>query len=350
MVYRQKEGHAFKVRVSNKARTRSAVLTTGCKSQEEADKVAAFYQRCRDRKEWALIDSMLNKVTPLTEAYEADQNGELDQLVADLKSKDLDPLVTEWEEGGAKPRYVLHVRGLIPKGVPFPASRLTRPAISKFLGGLRFTDSTKNRYRVALSQFAGWLVEQEVIDSNIVRDVKGKEENRSRDVWHTWSDAKLLIDALPEPYKALESLMAGTGMEWQAIAALKRRDVDLKLRTVRAHGHKNKYRNRLVRITEAWTLPVITKHLKHLTPNAPVFTINHDRALDVHHAACTAAGVQDSRLHDWRHTYAVNNLQAGMRPQVVKRQLGHAPNSTVVERIYGVWIVDEKDYQLRVAK
>lgn len=350
MMYRQKEGHAFKLRVSNKARTRSAVLTTGCKSQEEADKVAAFYQRCRDRKEWALIDSMLDKITPLTEAYEADQAGTLDQLIAELKSKDLDPLVAQWEAEGAKPRYILHVRRLIKRGVPYPASRFKLGAISTFLGGLKYTGSTKNRYRVALSKFARWLVQNEVIESNIVRDVDGSPENDARDVWYTWSDARLLIEALPEPYRALESLMAGTGMEWQAIAALKRRDVDLKLRTVRAHGHKNKYRNRLVRITEAWTLPVITKHLKNLTPNAPVFTLSHDTALDVHHAACLAVGVQDSRLHDWRHTYAVNNLQAGMRPQVVKRQLGHAPNSTVVERVYGVWIVDEKDYQLRVAK
>lgn len=351
MMYRQKKGHAHKLRVSNKARTRFRVLTTGCKSLEEAEKVEAFYQRTRDRKQWALLDAMLDGTVRLSEAYEADLAGTLDTLIANLSARDLDPLVTEWKEQGALPRYVIHVRKLIPEGRRFPVTQFTKAWASKQLGDLKWTNSTKNRYRAALSQFAKWLVERDVIESNIVRDVSGKTENDARDVWHTWSEARTLVEKLEGEQQVLEALMAGTGVEWQVCEKLVRRDIDLKARTVRSKGHKTPYRNRVVRITEAWVIPYIARHLKHMMPNARVFSLNHDRALDEHHRVVKLLGLEDSTLHDWRHTYSENNYQAGMKLRAIKRQLGHAPNSTVLERHYQSREVDEKDYQLReVAK
>ena len=62
--------------------------------------------------------------------------------------------------------------------------------------------------------FAKWLVEREVLETNPVRDVKSAKPNPARMVWLERKDPKRRIDALPEPYKALEALMAGTGMEW----------------------------------------------------------------------------------------------------------------------------------------
>lgn len=349
-MFRQKEGHAHKIRVSNKPRTKFRVLTTGCKSPEEAAKVEAFYQRLRDQKQWTLIDAMLDKTATLTEAYEADLAGELDEFVANISARDLDPLLTEWESQGAIPRYVTHVRALIPRGRRFPVTLFTRAWVSKKVGDLNWTDSTKNRYRAALSQFAKWLVERDVIESNIVRDVAGKTENDARDVWYTWEEARPVIATLEGEQQALEALMAGTGVEWQVCEKLMRRDIDLKARTVRAKGHKTPYRNRVVRITEAWTIPYITRHIQHMLPNARVFTLNHDRALDEHHRVVKLLGLEDSTLHDWRHTYSENNYQAGMKLRAIKKQLGHAPNSTVLERHYQSREVDEGDYKLRAAK
>jgi len=346
MVFRQQKGHAYKVRISNKERTKRVTLTTGSREIESAQEVEAFAQRLRDRKRWDVINALIAKRISLSDAYDAHENGTLDALMLDLATPDLDQLVEGWEDQGANKKYVRQVRRMIPEGIPFPASRFTRKAVSLFLASLKVQGPTKNRYRTALSQFAKWLVERDVLESNIVRDVAGKPENDPRCVWYEWEDAKRLIAALPEPFRSLEALMAGTGMEWQAIESLKRRDVDLQARTVRAHGHKNRHRNRLVRITEEWTLPIIANHVQTLMPNAPLFTVSNDRALDRHQAAVKALGLESSTLHDWRHTYAVNNLQAGLKPQVVKRQLGHAKNSTMVERIYGVWIVDERDYEL----
>lgn len=350
MVYRQQNGHAYKLRVSNKKRDKSAVLTTGSRGLDSANEVEAFYQRLRDRKQWPLIDALISKDVSLVDAFERDIAGTLDELVRELSSPNLDPLVLKWEAEGAKPRYVLHVRRLIRKGKPYRAAQFTRAAVSTFLGSLPFSNSTRNRYRVALSQFARWLVQNEVIESNIVRDVVGKTENEARDVWYTWSEARTLIEALEGEQQVLEALMAGTGVEWQVCERLSRRDIDLKARTVRAKGHKTAYRNRVVRMTEAWTIPYIARHIKHMMPNARVFTLNHDRALDEHHRVVKLLGLEDSTLHDWRHTYGENNYQAGMKIRAIKKQLGHAPNSTVLERHYQSREVDETDYQLRAAR
>ena len=345
MVFQAKHGHSFKLRVVDQYGA-AATLGTGTPDRATADAIASLMKTFKRRRRWDVLNALVAKRVSLPAVYDAHEAGTLDQILSELATANLDPLVTEWETQGANAKYVTQVRKLIPKGTAFPSSRFTRKGVSLFLAGLKVQGPTKNRYRTALSQFARWLVERDVLETNVVRDVAGKPENDPRGVWYEWSDAKRLIDALEEPFKSLEALMAGTGMEWQAIENLKRRDVDLKARTVRAHGHKNRHRNRMVRITEDWTLPIITRHIRALTPDAPLFTVTNDAALDNHQAAVTALKLEESTLHDWRHTYAVNNLQRGMKPQVVKLQLGHAKNSTMVERIYGVWIVDERDYQL----
>lgn len=353
MVFRQKPGHAFKVRVSNKARTKAVILSTKTHDADQAEEVSAFVKRLRDRKKWPVLDALVAKTLTLSDAFDADVAGELDELMAELATVDLSPLVEEWKAQGANAKYVIQVRVMIPEGTPYPAARFTRKAVSRFLATLDVQGPTKNRYRTALSQFARWLIEQEHIETNVVRDVRGKPENDPRSVWYEWSDAKRIIEALEEPYKSIEALMAGTGMEWQAIANLKRRDIDLKARTVRAHGHKNRHRNRMVRITEEWVLPIITRHCQSLTPNATVFNVNHDRAIDRHAEAVAALHLEASTLHDWRHTYAVNWLRKGGRVPALRRQLGHAPNSTIAERVYAQWVVEESDYDLpavRVAK
>lgn len=350
MVFRQQPGHAYKVRISNKLRTVRVTLTTGSRDRVSALEVEAFAQRLRDRKQWAVIDALISKRITLSDAYDAHEAGSLDALMLDLATPDLDQLVERWEDQGANAKYVKQVRRMIPEGEPFPASRFTRKAVSSHIGSLPFSNSTKNRHRVAISQFARWLVERDVIESNIVRDVAGRTENEARDVWYTWKDARTLVSKLEGEQQVLEALMAGTGVEWQVCERLVRRDIDLAARTVRAKGYKNKYRNRVVRITEAWTIPYLTRHLKHMMPNARVFTLNHDRTLDEHHRVVKLLGFEDSTLHDWRHTYTENNYQAGMKIRAIKKQLGHAPNSTVLERHYQSREVDEADYRLRATK
>lgn len=344
-MYQVKRGAPYTIRIQAKD-GRTIRASTGTPDRATAEDVSAFIKGAKYQRRWDLIEAIVSKQVTLRDAYDANREGTLENLLAELKDADLDPMLTEWSRH-ANEKYVTQVRRFIPEGTRFPASNFRRKTISVFLAGLPVSGSTRNRYKAALSVFAKWLVEREILDTNPVRDVKSAKPNPARMVWYERKDAKRLIDALPEPYKALEALMAGTGMEWSAIANTKRSDVDTKTRTIHAQGTKNTHRNRIVQVTEDWTWPIIEKHLKTLLPNANLFGVSHDAALDVHHSASDALALPSSTLHDWRHTYAVLSLKDGVAPAVVKKQLGHAPNSTVVERVYGVWIVDESDYKKR---
>lgn len=350
--YQAKPTHAFKQRVTD-SKGKSGVFSTGTSDPATKDAVTALVTRLKSQRRWDVLNAIVAKRAKLKLVFDADQLGQLDEYMARLSDTDLSPLVTEW---GAGQRYVNQVRRLIPEGEVFPASRFNKAVISEHLSKLTdsrahkakrsASGSTRNRHRAALYQFARWLVERDVIQSNPVRDVRGHKENPARMVSYDWKQAKAIVDALPLPYRAMEALMAGTGMEWSAVMALRLADVDFDARKVAAKGTKNRHRNRTVRVTEAWAWAIFEKYAKTLRfPADRLFKLDPKTALAEHRKALVSLGLQDSTLHDWRHTYAVNKLREGMRPAVVRHQLGHAKNSTEVERIYGVSEVRDSDYE-----
>lgn len=342
MVFRQRKGHAWKIRVSDDS-GRFATLTTGAQERDSADAVSAmialFERQGPDAYDVRRL--LVSKRVSLPQVYYAYTHGTLDALLKEVSTPDLDPLVTEWSKT-ANAKYVKQVRGLIGNGVRFGASEFSKRRISSFLAGLGVSGSTRNRYRAALSVFAGWLVERDVLDHNPVREVRAAKSNPARELYHERADAIALVKQLPSPYNAVEAIMAN-GVERQVVERLNRKDIDLKALTIHARGSKTPHRNRVIRITEAWTVPIIKAHLATLLPNARVFTVRMDTALDIHKRVSKKLGLQVTTLHDWRHTYAVNSLRDGMKPTTVARQLGHR-DASLVHKVYGRFIVDERDY------
>lgn len=346
MVFQSKKGYAFKVRLSRPGR-KAVTLGMGTSDPITAERMVAFIETIKARRRWDVIDLLMaDKGISLPRAYDAYESGTLDNLIKAHSSPDLDPLVTEWSRN-ANAKYVKQVRTLIKAGHAFRASQFGRGTIGGFLAGLAVSGSTRNRYRAALSVFGAWLVEREILDLNPVRGVKASKPNPAREFYYEREEAIALIKALPSPFNAIEALMAN-GLERQAIARLSRKDIDLDRLTVNAHGSKTKSRSRVIRITEDWTLPYIKAHLKTLMPNAPVLTVKLDRVLDTHKRTCEAVKIQVTTLHDWRHTYAVNSLRDGMKPETVARQLGHK-DASLVHKLYGKYIVDERDYVTKSA-
>ena len=353
--YQAKPTHAFKHRVTD-SKGKSGVFSTGTADPATKEAVVALVARLKAQRRWDVLDAIVGKKAKLKLVFDADQRGELDAYMAGLSDTDLSPLVFEWSQSGAPARYVRQVLRLIPYGVLFPASRFTKAVVSKHLSNLpdarahkskrSVSGSTRNRHRAALFQFARWLVERDVLESNPVRDVRGHKENPARMVSYDWKQAKAIIDALPLPYRAMEALMAGTGMEWSAVMALRLSDVDFDTRDIAAKGTKNRHRNRTVRVTEPWAWSIFEKYAKGFTfPAEKLFDLDPKTAIVEHRKALVSLGLPDSTLHDWRHTYAVNKLREGMRPAVVRHQLGHAKNSTEVERIYGVHDITDSDFE-----
>lgn len=333
----------YRTRVRSK--TTSRICSTGMRDYDGACEVEAFAQRLYDRRRWDILNPIVAGKLKLADAWDADVRGELDTLLRTVNDVDLSPLVDEWaKEANAK--YVKQVRLLIKEGEAFPRSRFTKGAVKTFLADLRVSGPTKNRYRAALSVFAKYLVERDILEHNPVRDVSSYAEHDPRDQWMTWATAQKVAERAAEPYRTLFLLMAGTGLEWGVCERLRTTDIDLTEETIHARGSKTRWRNRVVRAEKfAWT--ALTRHIKGKIGPAVVFDgIGERDALFALRDAMGALKLPAHRLHDLRHTYAVNKLKAGYPAQVIATQLGHR-DATMVLKVYGRYIPEKSDYLLQ---
>jgi len=352
--FRSKGRKFYKVRVTA-SDGRSIVAGTGTDDLPTARAVERMIREMRRRREWAAIELIIERKAKLPEVFDAFDAGRLADLLALYSSPDLSKILEDWP---GDPKYKVQVRRLF--GDSFPASRFTRKAISEFLAGLTMpgkalpkrpvSGATRNRYRAALSVFARWLVEREIIPHNPVKDVRGSRPNPARMVWLDRAQAKALIAALHNPHRAIEALMAATGIEWQVIERLKRRDIDFTARTIHAQGGKTIWRNRVVRATELWAWEIFAGYARDFTENALIFgEVDKYRALTLHKRASKDLGLPATTLHDWRHTYAVQALRDGYPLTVVAHQLGHH-DTYLVQTRYGRHVPDERDYRPHAAE
>ncbi|HXE83685.1 MAG TPA: hypothetical protein VN513_10200 [Gemmatimonadales bacterium] len=319
---------------------REITTSLGTHSAAQAERMRRFFATLEDDRHWNALALVVDRQQTPGQLYDA--RHALDAVVAQFApDTDLEPYVDEWAGRGKRGRthadYVRQVRTLIALGVPFPRAELTRGRVSRWLAELPVDDPTRNRYRSAMSQFARWLVERDVLETNPVRDVAAFAEHEPRTTHLSPADAKLLVAALDGQAQLVAALMAAAPVEWAAVARAHRRDLDLAKRTFHAKGSKSRYRNRLVDLTEAWAVAVLKRCVRGVFPGAPLVTITVWDALDQQLAACDRLGLPHHTLHDWRHTYAVTALVRGDDPQFIKRQLGHAPNSPLLHTTYGVY-------------
>ena len=322
---------------------RSRVVSCGTSDKVVAAAVEAMVRRLAAKRQWAPLVAVVDKVVTLPKLYDAYELGELDAFMRRLTDADLSALLDEWKATGADATYVRQIRQMIPAGTRYAASDFTRKAVSRFLASLKVSGSTKNRYRAALSVFARWLVEREVLDHNPVRDVRGAKENAPRDKWLTIAQAQAVCEAAPQPYRALFALLYGAGVEISAALTVTPRDIDYPNETVHVRGTKTAWRNRVV-VVDRWAF----KHVARITtfPGETLFgPITYMMAYHAHRAALEAVQLTGYTLHDARHSYAVNALKAGLRPEVVARQLGHK-DATLVNKVYGRYVPSPSDYVL----
>jgi len=337
-----RHGRVFWIRIA-RSDHRQVKVSTGTTNKTTAKAIARMVDDLVDRGERAILDAVATRrldIMDVWSKYRVDSRLETTKLA--LHDVDLEPLVSDWARylckrgTGSAARYVAQVRGLIPSGLPFPRSAFRRARISEYLAGLSVSPSTSNRHRSALLQFARWLVEREVLEYNPVRDVRASKENPARSVIYTPAEVMKLVNTLSGDHRVLGAVLASTGMEMQAALRLRRRDVNIERRELHAHGGKNPWRNRTCAVTEPWAWPIIEAHVRTMMPDALLFSIRHDQAIDAHHRACKAAKLPPSTLHDHRHHYAVMLRRRGVADTVIARQLGHR-DTVLVARVYGAY-------------
>jgi integrase len=325
---------------------RARVVSMGTTDKVTARAIDRMVDTLAERRQWAALTAIVEKRTTLPLVYDAYELGSLDAFLRRLTDPDLDGLVTEWATSARSAKYVLQVRRMIPEGQRYPASDFTRKAVSAFLAGLKVSGSTRNRYRAALSVFARWLVEREVLETNPVRDVRGHKENAPRDRWLSTEQAQAVCDAAGGLYRGLFAVLYGAGVEVSAALRIMPRDVDGL--TIHIRGTKTAWRNRVV-VIPAWTAERMRVAL-HVMPSVPVFAgISYMDAYRAHRDALSALKLDGYTMHDARHSYAVNALRSGLRPEVVARQLGHR-DATLVLKVYGKYVPDASDYEPKIAR
>jgi site-specific recombinase XerD len=321
------------------------------RSLETRDKgVARQIERMLDilhsRRDWQLLEAAVFGPSSIGELFDCWRNGDDDlaELRARLGDVDLQQYVEpwwRWARRSANERtvtdYRKQLRALAPEGSPFFRSTFTRRRVSEALAALKCSGSTARRYLAAWSSFASYLVEQEVIEANPVRSVKVPRENAPREVWLPLDDVMRLVDAQPEPFRALAALREGAGVEISGALRVKRRDVDLRRGIVQVTGTKNQWRTRPVRVEE-WAMSRIERYVSEggFLPEAHLFPdITQRRAWGEQKDALRALKLDPGyRLHDARHSYAVRRMKAGEHPQVIANNLGHK-DAVMLLRAYG---------------
>lgn len=343
------------------------VLSTGTSDRVIAADVERMVQSFRAQRRWTWLELLTTKAVKLADAYDAYAAGTVDAFFADaLEARtdaDLDPVVQQWADEGAEPKSVRQVRRLIPAGERFPLSRFRRRIIAEWLNTLKpeartkkLTRATRERYKAALSAFGEFLIEREYLDGNPVHGIKlaattatgkraARETKEARRL--TPEQQQALVEALEEPYRSREALMAGAGVEWQVTAHLAASDVDLERRLVHAKGTKTPSRWRYVEVTEEWAWELFAAWVRAHPDAERLWPDDEKAALEAHHAAAKRLALPFTTLHNHRHAFAVTWIQrgacGGLRKdgrdeQWLKNQLGHKPNSNQLRAVYGVYI------------
>lgn len=275
-----------------------------------------------------------------------------------VENVDLSPLVAEWNgagrrkgkstaDGGAK--YLKQVRRFIPAGKSFPRGKFTTMAIFRFLSQLT-TPQTQRRYAAAIAAFGAWLVQAGIIDANPANQLELPEIGDQGDpVFLDEDEAKRVIASMPLDQAALEALMFGSAIEWQAAERLTAANFDIPNRLVFANGGKTRWRRRWVEVTEDWCWDIVLRYLRTLSPNAKFVTKCEQAALGMHSRRCVSLSVTETTLHQYRHAFAVMWLKRGAAGGLrsdgrneawLKNQLGHSPRSTLLFTRYGVYITE----------
>lgn len=331
------------VRLRDGSRVRRSLETTDRGVAREAERMLEVLH---GRRDWQLIEAAAFGPSSVGELFDFWRGGEdrLAELRARLGDLDLAQYVERWASWAEQrasaetvTKYQQQLRALIPEGNSLLRSAFTRRRISEALAALPFSGSTRRRYLAAWSSFASYLVDIEVIDVNPIRSIRAPRNNPPRDLWLSLDDAIALVDAQPEPFRALAALREGAGVEISAALKVRRGDVDVSNASVFVRGTKSAARTRVVAV-EAWAMTRLADFLRRspATPTTPLFNgVTRFRALKVQRAALKALKLDEGyTLHDARHSYAVRQMKAGADPQLIAHQLGHIDASMVL-RVYG---------------
>jgi len=185
--------------------------------------------------------------------------------------------------------------------------------------------STTNRYLSLVKRIFNLAIQDGYVETSPARYIKKFSEKESlKERILTRAEDEKLMDACPQYLRDMVFLALHTGMREGEIMGLRWDCVDLKAREIRVEYAKSgKYRHVPMDSQVAVLLKSLFKKGERY-----VFANNRTQKAykNIHKAynlARVAAGLQDVRFHDLRHTFATRLVESGADIGLVQLILGH---------------------------
>lgn len=201
-------------------------------------------------------------------------------------------------------------------------------------------------------------VEDGVITRSPCRGIRLPKVERPKVVPPTTDDVLAITEAMPDRYRALVTLAAGTGLRQGEAFGVTVPRIDFERRRLHVDQQLVKIQGRAAYLgppktpASRRTVPLpdvvnnaLTHHLREFEPGTHdlVFTdrhggpINRTRFSDAWRRALKTAGVTGVTFHGLRHYYASLLIRHGESVKVVQARLGHASASETLDTYSHLW-------------
>lgn len=336
---------------------RSKRVSMDTKRKDTGERIEWWHRDLRARKDpTRLLTAILDGEITLSRAYQLGEQGYVDDKAARAKAEadvDVRPRIAPWlallaKQGKGQEsitKYQQQLNVLFPLAQPFTIGLLTTRELWARIDAVPVAETTKGRYRAAVSSFCAYLCRVGVLNQNPVRDITGYPQATVRMTSLSPDQALQLIRALPQPNAAIDALMYACGWELSACKRATVGDVDLTEMTALARGTKTAWRHRLTVITDPAVVEVLRPVLRNRLPLAKLFhDVQWDTARRLRNTVAASLGLPETTWHDYRHTYAIKELKAGTPPQHVAQMLGLSTTALLFQR-YGRYVATPGELQ-----
>lgn len=328
MAYKRGETYHTKRRFPGVGIVRRTLET---ESKVRADQLESALIELAERGHLDLIRAFAGGKLSAHEIHEAQVAGKIQDLEAELREGPTPTLAEAWADvlrldtadiaSSTRERYetsYAHLEAF--HGAEMPVSEaLTDDAVKEFKtyrikAGV--AEQTINNDLAVLSLIATRALKKGWIDRRPeIKRYKYRPRLRHLEP----AELRRYMEALEPAYRPLMRLLVGSGIRLGEAERLRASDVQTN--RLRIRTGKTQAAARSVSVPD-W----LTADLEKIAPNSDGQLFGHLVRRDVqtgHARACEAAKVEDYRIHDHRHTYAVSMARAGMPLGTLKEQLGH---------------------------